>query len=442
MPVFSRRRLQIMLHDLASVLTAEKANDLLHRLEHKNTQAALAAEAELSLLWATSIAAHLSIEPELSDGRRPDAASNDLFASGPSIIEITALSDDTFSGKQAMERTANKLIAFAHRVRRGAGHKLRFEFLEESFWRDGRYHRVRCVASDFAVTPYFDAALREWLPGPLDPQSKIRLSEGDTDVIITWYPGRVHPQARTFCRMPPVAYDVEDNPVYKALQKKAERLKRVPATYLRCVFLFDVGCDLLRRLKPMGRVFEVSGHQILQHALSKLKLDVICVFSVERELPRILETQRDRIYWQVTYFDRRKGLPPSEYAGLRRLTETLPPPRYEGYQVRSCHEQGDFDMTKPTQHLNTFMSTTAAKATIKVSARLVQELLAGRISAEEFQKRTFQRDSNQFDRQLNLGPTVARVGFEPGGVDQDDDYIVFDFEPDFAVSPLRRGSCE
>ena len=99
-------------------------------------------------------------------------------------------------------------------------------------------------------------------------------------------------------------------------------------------------------------------------------------------------------------------------------------------------------MTKPTQHLNTFMSTTAAKATIKVSARLVQELLAGRISAEEFQKRTFQRDSNQFDRQLNLGPTVARVGFEPGGVDQDDDYIVFDFEPDFAVSPLRRGSCE
>ena len=66
--------------------------------------------------------ADLQIDPVLDSSARPDALSHKLFGSaGPAIIEITALSDDVFSGETDMERAANIVCQFANRVRRGFG---------------------------------------------------------------------------------------------------------------------------------------------------------------------------------------------------------------------------------------------------------------------------------------------------------------------------------
>ena len=71
-----------MLDELSRHITATKANDLLARLEHRKTSAALAAEAELSMLWAISRVAHLTIEPTLpGSNRHPDASTNNLLGS-------------------------------------------------------------------------------------------------------------------------------------------------------------------------------------------------------------------------------------------------------------------------------------------------------------------------------------------------------------------------
>src|SRR3954452_10736024 len=100
MPIFARRRLQSMLEDLGPLMSSAKANDLLARLEHKDAKAALAAEVELGLLWSIGQVAHLRIEPVLEgSSSRPDAFSDNLFAQGSAVIEITAISDDTFSGQ-------------------------------------------------------------------------------------------------------------------------------------------------------------------------------------------------------------------------------------------------------------------------------------------------------------------------------------------------------
>jgi hypothetical protein len=53
MPIFTRRRLQAMLDDLGPRLTTPKAADLHPRLEHVDTQAALAAEMVRLLLDRT-----------------------------------------------------------------------------------------------------------------------------------------------------------------------------------------------------------------------------------------------------------------------------------------------------------------------------------------------------------------------------------------------------
>lgn len=51
MPIFTRRRLQAMLNDLAPCLDEAKGKDLLRRLENKRVEQALPAEMELALLW-------------------------------------------------------------------------------------------------------------------------------------------------------------------------------------------------------------------------------------------------------------------------------------------------------------------------------------------------------------------------------------------------------
>ena len=75
---------------------------------------------------------------------------------------------------------------------------------------------------------------------------------------------------------------------------------------------------------------------------------------------------------------------------------------------------------------------------IKISSRLVLELLAGRISQQQFQDFIFGKDKNIFDIQLARGLTIQSSRIEKAGLDDDDDYLVFDLEPDFAANPLKK----
>jgi hypothetical protein len=188
MPIFARRRLQAMLNDLAPHLTDAKASDFLARLEHKRTQDALAAEVELGLLWGIGQVADIVIDPELPNSTsRPDASSTNLFARAPVVVEITAISDDSFSGQSDMDRAANIMVQFANTVRKGAGEHLYFEYMEKSYYADGRYHRVRCIDGSFKLTPELQETLRFWLKAPDWPNPEfIRLADTQIDVVIRW----------------------------------------------------------------------------------------------------------------------------------------------------------------------------------------------------------------------------------------------------------------
>ena len=82
--------------------------------------------------------------------------------------------------------------------------------------------------------------------------------------------------------MPPVAYDLRDNPIYKALKKKSRQVSGAGKDILRVVFLVDAGCELLRRLRPIGAAsgMEVTGEEVIWNAMQKLGLDIVCVFFI------------------------------------------------------------------------------------------------------------------------------------------------------------------
>ncbi|MGY4296141.1 hypothetical protein ACVWXN_004236 [Bradyrhizobium sp. i1.4.4] len=437
MPVFARRRLQSMLEGLAPLLSPAKANDILSRLEHKNAKDALAAEVELGLLWSISQVAHLEIEPVLVDTpARPDAFSRDLFARKPAVIEITAISDDTFSGQADMDRAANIISQFANRIRKGAAQNLHFQFMEGSRQEKGRRKRIRRITPAYKLTPDHELILSEWLKANDWPNPEaIRLTDPEIDVVIRWKK-YVHPHGRTFSSMPPVADHVEDNPVFKALERKERQLSKVPSGTLKCIFLGDAGCRMLRELRPMG-AREVSGEQVINYFLAKSTVDIVCVFSPYRALQQLYSGGSRAPQWKVSIYPREQTAA-AEVDGLTKMAAAMPKPQLEGYQARSWHQQGMFDPQGKGIYLGCEMTSNRdSKISIKISARLILEFLAGRITQEQFQYFAFRNDRNLFDHWFKMGMTIQSARLEKGGLDEDDDHLVFDMEPDFGAMALR-----
>ena len=431
-----------MLDALSPLMPRTKTNDLLARLESKNAKSALAAEVELGLLWAISHVAHLEIEPTLAgSSSRPDAFSRDLFAGRPAVIEITAISDDTFSGEIQMERAANIIGQFANRERKGAAAHLHFEFLEENRQQKGYRRRVRRITTDFKLTPAFEVILRCWLKAPDWPNPEaIRLTDTEIDVVIRWKQ-HVHPRGRTFSSMPAVADHAEDNPVFKALQKKERQISGAPGGSLKCIFLGDAGCRMLRELKPLGPT-EVSGDHVIKYFLAQSSVDIVCVFSPYRALHQLFGGGSRAPQWRVSLYTRKAEPIPANYELLNKMVEAMPKPQLEGYQARSWHQQGMFDPQGKGIYLGLKMTTKSSATSISISARMVLELLSGRITLEEFQNFAFGQNDNLFDRQFKSGMTIQSARLERAGLDEDDDYLVFDMEPDWGAQRLRNPNAE
>ncbi|MBX3491041.1 hypothetical protein [Parvibaculum sp.] len=416
-----------MADDLLTQIAPAKLNALVALLDNKRPKAALAAEAELSLLWAISRVAHIEVEPKLpNSSHRPDVFSRDLFVSTNCVVEIRALSDDSFSGQEAMDHTAEIVANYADRFQKRASDHLYFEFADRSYW-DTKFRRERCVDPNFELSCSARLLLRDWIrTARHSPPAPLRISEGKTNVLISWRPS-VSKHARTFCSMPPVAYDLEKNPIYTALKKKRRQVSGASQGTLRCIFLFDAGCSLLRHLKPtMMGTNEISGAEIIHHALRKLSVDLVCVFSPSsgNHLPYSSSPR-----WKVTCFDKRENMDSREYHRLNELSSRLPAPQFEGYQARSIHAQGGFHPQK-SWYLGTKLTTGLTTMTISLSSRLLQDYLAGRIDKDTYEHHAFGDMKNPFEAELSGGLTIQAVKFESGGLDDDDDHIVFDLALD------------
>ena len=438
MAILARRTIQDMLNELSKHMSSDKAKDLLNGLNHRNdTKATLAAEAELILLWGISRTAHLEIEPTLShSGKKPDAASNDLFDSR-AAIEITALSDDGLSETPAMERTANIICNFANHVRKLAGRRLAFEFQERRWVDNHKRHRERCVEIDFEISESSKKQLVTWIESGDPPTPKrIELIQGKTDVHIIW---RQRPASKphVYSRMPAVTYDLEKNTLYNALRKKEAQLKGVDKGVLRVVFLFDAGSSLLRW--PHQGTMEVSGDQVLQHALEKLDIDVLCVFSPQWEPPGVFEPAPGTYRWAIQVYDSRR-LPRAtsicNYPALKKLAENLPQVSIDAFQARSMHKHGVLDPKNlgASRHvyLPSNLSWPRGVPVIRISSRMLHDILAGRISSAD----SWDPHRNPFEKALQHGQVIKGVSFESGGHDTDDDFVIIEFDYDFARQPF------
>lgn len=434
MPIFSRRRLQVMLNDLRPFLAAKKKEaDLLGRLRDKRPEQVLAAEMELALLWGVKQVSDIEIEPSLPNSTRiPEAYSINFFGV-PSYIEVTALSNGDLSGEKDMQRAAQRITAFVNTVKKGAGNFFYYSFQEVSGWKEGKYFRRRCISPEFELDDVMKDQLNTWVPTH-KTSDRVRIQNDKIDVTIEAKPFKQKEGFNYWCSLPPLAYDIINNPLYTRLEEKEKQLSGVPSNSKKVIFLADAGSDLLRKLTQKDHLnLYKSGQEIINKFMEKSSVDLVFVFSPKRE--SAFHPTLERLSWQVSFFPKN-----NDKVCLGKLNELLalmPAPRFEGYQARSIQKQGAFAPLARGWYLGTEVTTGKDKLTMKISARALQEYLAGNISQEEFERQISSGDKNLFKLWLMQGHTISDAGFEKAGVDEDDDLIVFSFQKDSAASLLE-----
>lgn len=434
MAIFRRRKLQQMLDEVANRIAASKSADFVSRLDSPDPDQALPAEYELGLIWAISRRA--SIEVDRPAGRRtPDIYSSDLLPSGPLLADVAAISDFSLSGEGPMRRAANIIGNFCASLISGSGNHLHYTFGEERGYRAVRgrsqFFRRRRISGVFEMSDALRTALRHWLAnGP--PSTRLLWEDDEIAVAIQWK-DRVHPRFNTFCTMPAVTYDRRDNILYRVLKRKRDQLAAAEVGVKRAIFLGDAGCSLLREPRRVSSGEAVSGSEIIEEVVRGGGVDLVVVFSTY-DAPDFRRIGGGSRTWRV-HVHAEAPLGQGDVQALQEVARLLPEPYLLGYQAWSWHEQGMLNPQGRGQYLPMQFST-GMTMIARISARGLQEYVAGRLTPEQF-KSFITGDYNAFEIALKGGQTIKSVRLEPKGTAEDDDYLIFEFAPDSAASPLQ-----
>jgi len=435
-----------MLDELAPVLTEGKGKDLLRRLNSKkDVDQALPAEMELALLWGISSLGEMEIEPEWwGDSKRPDVITDHLFPGVTAAIEIAATNDNSLSGEADMDAIALQIGAAANRAQSGTGEYLYYHFRETSGYEAGKFYRHRLAPKGFKIDEAMRAAIANWINSGLSANGRLHLQAPGLDVEVerkTYKQTRFH---NIFSSMPAEAHSVDNNPLFDLLRRKKRQLKAAAQGTLRLLFVADVGSSLLNDMgkfgwrDPAGRT--VSGADIIGHFVRVYSADIDAVVAFSPTIERSAWLGADPLgrrqeRWTVTYFGTERL--PQPPAGLQRLASILPAPHYEGYQARSLFRQGSFAPEGRGQYLGITVTTNGKEKRHKIAfpARLLLDLLAGRISEEWFRNYLTNggRDANLFEHWLKMGMTLSGAEISSRDLDEDDDHIILHFSDDPAA---------
>lgn len=439
MPIFTRRRLQKMIDELRPFLDGDEAS-VISRLNDKKPENALGAEMELALTWAISKITDIEIEPDgLAGKKKPDIYSKSLFPNVESLIEITSVSDSEMSGETDMRKITAKLVHEANAIRKRIGKHLYFQFLEVSGYAEGEYFRSRTAPKDFKVTSSIQAQLKCWLKDDLIyTKQKLRLTENGLDVVVTWNEYKKLSQFNFFSSMPSICYSLEDNTLYKRLDDKRKQLRNAKEGLLKCIIVADVGSYLLRNIRELNNQdpHEYSGSEVIAHFLRKSNIDIVLAITPERD--RAFSLLPSEINWFMWWtVDSALEITDCYWDKLRMALGELPKPRREGYQARSGHQQSMFSAENNKQYLGFKMRTPNKGIEMKISSRALQEYLAGRISHQQFKNAVGEDIPKIIERQLLSGKIIKSTSIENMGLDEDDDYITFQFGEDPAASNFK-----
>jgi hypothetical protein len=228
------------------------------------------------------------------------------------------------------------------------------------------------------------------------------------------------------------AYSLTRNPVYMRLEEKRQQFKKSSRTGGFGIFLCDGGSTLLKNTQ--GHFAAASIDQVV-HAFFRKTTSVSFVVTLvvppSTGAPFAAVVEQLRMVGRVFVNPRAKH--PVDAAALldviNRALSYVPPPVATPHDALDWIANSDPNEGKPIQRV------IYGGSMIKVSARKIQEVLAGRMTPEQLFGEFSSPDrqfENPFLRALMQGQTTQSVALTRTP-EADDDLIEFQFAPDAAI---------
>jgi hypothetical protein len=432
MAMFARRALQGMLDHLAGHLSIEARRKIAHELDQQSGSA-LGFEWETALLFGLSHLGKIEYEKSAAEGTRPDIVfAEDSETAMRFTADIATVSDDGLDEQNPAMRFSTTLTRLKHKFGLpGAAH---YVIKGEEF---GRHYRDRKLRLKLPPASKIDAMLKKHVVPMFERIRKeklatasVAINEPGVELTIQYdakqrYGGGSYPSYTA-------AYSRTRNPVYMRLEEKRKQFKKSGGTGVFGIFLCDGGSTLLKNTQ--GHFAAASIDQVIHEFFRKttsVSFVVTLVVPPSTAAPFAVVVERLRMVGQVFVNPRAKN--PVDAGALleviNRALSYVPAPVATARDALDWIANGDANEGKPIQRV------IYGGSMIKVSARKIQEVLAGRMTPEQFFGE-FSSPHDQFDnpfgRALNQGQTIQSVALTRTP-EADDDLLEFHFGADAAI---------
>lgn len=438
MAILSRRTLQRLINENASILSRRQLKDHVRRLEGANLEDALAAEWEVVLLNAFRNVGSVTHEPDL----RETTHRFDLHFESPTvrfISDIVAVSDKGLDELNPIRALNDQLIdVVTERGLRGNSFSLSVEGNASLILRDRTRAQLKMPPRNRFDSEIFNERFFTFLEAIRQRPSEKHTHEiinSSTDITISYDP------AQTYGSMSHLSYTQlnlrTQNAVYNRLQEKGEKLLAVNTLAPSAVILCDGDCDAFKNHRNFASYHIDDVIRTFLHNYPEISF-VLTIF-VEQHFGY----NGYRKFVPALHFGERfKQADELMLALIKHALSFLP------NAERSAANALNFLRSSRRNEGSSFSGgQTVGDGMIKIPARVVLDLLAGRITQEDFFRAQHfapgDKDGrfpipNPFADELNQGRLITDVKLESEGDERDDDWLVFKFGgPDPAVSPFR-----
>jgi hypothetical protein len=417
--VFSRRAIQRRIDELGNVLSTSQLEGLVKRINRVGRER-FALSWEACLLHALSRVGAVSYEAPLPDWRRPDISftypGEDTVGF---IADVTAISDEGYHNANPVEILSDELTRLARAVGLDPNHL----DWKVGGHQDGAYGfqktKLRLppgeeipVFLNTRILPFLEKIRNEAI-------SKDEMSIEDDRVSLTI----CYDVSQRFMGGGHLAYNValslKKNPLWTKLVNKADHFKRAAEIAPFGIIACDGGCSLFHRKSTFGTF--TCDDIIWKFFREKPFVSFVLLLST-RDIDPFPRYERTFRIEQSFYSPRQEAETSRLRAVLADALARLPKPVLDPLNAYiQCRED--------SYRCGRFGVYHVTGTSVKISARTILELLAGRRTPSEI--------NESFERRLQQGRMITGIRVEKSEDESDDDRLIIEFgEPDPAISPF------
>ena len=450
MAIFSRRILQRLINENDKFLSKKQTEKHVKELNQVSKNLTLAFEWEVVLLNVFSKLGKVKHELLLGNGKDADVYFE--TAENPNVnftADITTASDKGLDENNPFDALDNELDDIVSKLGLNPNHfDLKVGSTSGNTYKGGPKIKLilpgRARFKQIIFNNDFDKFISLILDYP-NSNRVYRIKNSDADVRITYQPNQRF-SSGSFPSYSEV-FRITENTVYTALESKVKKFTDAKVKSNSGIFLCDNGCSLFHQGSTLGLSYSI--HEIIHHFLKNNKeIDFVVTFTTNREHFYGYSSFEKNPY--LVYINFYKGVNYDDKIKFNLSTifesaaEVFPEPENTPYNAIN-HLKGGNPNIGSSHSGGLEVSYGEKTMSIKISARALLELLAGKVEQKDFfethrfipsELYTSPPFINPFEVGMNKGQLIDEISIEKSDV-EDDDWITLKLsQQDAAISPF------